>query len=362
MGDELNYGFLMPFFPFIPIAALVLQLVLAVLLFKLSILAWVSAGLWILSGIVMYFVYSKKSGKKVAQIFTLEEETAERASTYQVMLPVRSGGISEILAKYASRMAKHMNGELLITRIVSIPHHASEKEARKGADIKRGIVSATRKAVDIDIPIHTIIGRAETAASGIVRYIRERNTNIVVLGWKGYTNKSLYQMGNTIDRIIERAPCNIMVVKPGKEGLHTNKAIKKILLPISGSDHASLSANVAQAMTANKKDLEVTILNINTRNESENKILSRMQPILKHLGDINWSVKISYESDISKAILDESKNHDLLILGASNEGVLSQMLFGKMPEKIASKCDKTVILVKKNLGLQSFIKRWLGKR
>ena len=61
-------------------------------------------------------------------------------------------------------------------------------------------------------------------------------------------------------------------------------------------------------------------------------------------------------------ILDEMKNHDLLILGASNEGILSQMLFGRLSERIASHCEKTVILVKRDMGIQSFIKRWLGRR
>ena len=106
------------------------------------------------------------------------------------MLPVRSGGISDILAKYAARVAKYFDGELLLTRIVSVPHYLSEKEARAEADRKRGVLLSAKESVDIDVPISTVMGRAETAASGIVRYVREKNTDMVVLGWKGYTAKS----------------------------------------------------------------------------------------------------------------------------------------------------------------------------
>jgi nucleotide-binding universal stress UspA family protein len=77
---------------------------------------------------------------------------------------------------------------------------------------------------------------------------------------------------------------------------------------------------------------------------------------------MNWSVKITYGDDVVEAILKESQDHDLLVLGASTEGLLKQMLFGQIPEKIASRCKKTVVLVKRDLGIQSFIKRWLGKR
>ena len=362
MGDELTYGFLMPFFPYIPIVALVLQLVLAILLFELSMLAWISAGLWIAVGIVMYFAYSKKNGKKVAQKFTLEEEAAQVQKDYQVMLPVRSGGISDILAKYAARVAKYFDGELLLTRIVSVPHYLSEKEARAAADRKRGILLSAKESVDIDVPISTVMGRAETAASGIVRYIREKNTNMVVLGWKGYTSKSQYQMGNTIDRVIERAPSNIMIVKPGEEGLHTGKEIKKVLLPLGGYNNSLLAIQIANALMADDEQAEVTLLNVNVHHEPEDKIMNSMQPILKHLGAMNWSVKITYGDDVVEAILKESQDHDLLVLGASTEGLLKQMLFGQIPEKIASRCKKTVVLVKRDLGIQSFIKRWLGKR
>ncbi len=362
MGDELTYGFLMPFFPYVPIIALVLQLVLAMLLFELSLLAWLSAAMWILAGVVLYFTYSKKNGQKVAQKLTLEEIASGVEKDYHVMLPVRSGGISNILAKYASRVAKYFDGELMLTRIVSVPHYLSEDDARKQADMKRDILKSASDSVDIDVPISSLIGRAETAASGIVRYVREKTVNLVVLGWKGYTSKSLYQMGNTLDRVIERAPCNIMIVKPGEEGLHTGKEIKKILLPLGGYNNSLLGIQIASALMADQDQAEVTLLNVNSANEPEEKIMNSMQPILKHLGKINWNVKIKYGDDVSEEILKESESHDLLILGASAEGVLKQMLFGQIPEKIASKCNKTVILVKRDLGIQSFIKRWLGKR
>ncbi len=109
-------------------------------------------------------------------------------------------------------------------------------------------------------------------------------------------------------------------------------------------------------------DSEVTILIFNIHNEPEDTTMHRMQPILKHLGNINWNVHITYNTDVSATILEESQKHDLLILGASNEGLLNQMLFGRIPERIASKCEKTVILVKKNITIPSFIKRWLSRR
>lgn len=362
MGDELNYGFLMPFFPAIPILALILQLFLAVLLFEMSMIAWLFAGVWIIAGAGWYFAYAKKQGHKKAKKVTLEEDRDAESREYQVMLPARSGGISEILAKYAGQLAKEQNGELMITKIVAIPHYKTEEEAIEAANIKRGVVASTRKAVDTNIPVHSIIGRSETAARGIVDYVRSFGTDMLVLGWKGYTNKERYQMGNTLDRVIERAPCNIMVIKPGEEGLHTGKPIKRILIPTNGSNHAILAISVAKAMIDHEGDTEITLLNINATSETEARISHRLQPLMNMLKQVNHHMKIVESHDVSSAILEEAESYDLMILGASNESLLTQMLFGTVPEKIASQCNKTVILVKRDMGIHSFIKRWLGRR
>ena len=139
MSDELRYGFMMPFFPVIPIIALMLQLLLALLLFEMSVLAWVSAGAWIAAGIVLYFAYSKKRGEKPITVTILEEHKIKQKRDRQIMLPVQHGHISQTLAKYASRIAGKENAELLLASIVSLPDYALEDEAQKGWK-KQGLI------------------------------------------------------------------------------------------------------------------------------------------------------------------------------------------------------------------------------
>ncbi len=362
MGDELHYGYIMPFFPWIPILALISQLALAVLLFEMSPAAWVSAGLWIAAGIVTYFVYSKSHAMKRAQKSVLEYNKAADKRKYRVMVPIRSGGISHVLVKYAERLAWVWHGELQLTRIMSIPDYATDEEAnRHFATNKEHIINAVN-SVNLDIPVSTIIARSDTAARGIVDNIRDRQTNMVVLGWKGYTSKSGYEMGNTLDRVIETAPCNIMIIKPGEEGLHTGKPIRRILMPTTGSQHSLMAARIAISLLDDDEDSRLTIFNVNTHGEPEHNIMKRLQPIITEMGNIPMKVTIVESDDIVGEILKESDKHDLLILGAPDEGTLKSMLFGQLTERIASECKKTVILAKKDLGVRSWIRRWIGSR
>ncbi|PRX32513.1 L-asparagine transporter-like permease [Orenia metallireducens] len=64
-GNELNYGYLMPYFPFVPIVAIIMQFILSIRLFDLSIIAWVTSGIWIGLGLLMYFIFQDKDEAKV---------------------------------------------------------------------------------------------------------------------------------------------------------------------------------------------------------------------------------------------------------------------------------------------------------
>ena len=53
---------------------------------------------------------------------------------------------------------------------------------------------------------------------------------------------------------------------------------------------------------------------------------------------------------VVKGILKEAKDYDVVIMGASHEGVFQQILFGVVPEQVAKRCAKTVIMVKRSPG------------
>ena len=362
MSDELQYGFMMPFFPAIPIIALVLQLLLAINLFEMSMLAWLSAGVWIMAGVIIYFVYAKKHGEKFTPFILLEENLDKAKRDYQIMMPVQHGHISETLAVYTSRIAHETQAALLLASVVSLPHYAPKEEAAKGLLDAAPYVKAAGGHIVKSVPVSTVIGRSETAARGIVALCKERKTNLMVLGWKGYTETKGYKMGTTLDRVIEHAPCDIVVIKPGETGLHTGEKIKRILIPSNGTYHSFLAARMAIALLDHASNAKITVLNINNSGESRDRIERRLAPMCKVLKHHDYEIVIHDREDVMDAILEEAETHDLVVLGANNEGMLTRMLFGKLNERIAEHCKKTIMLAKTDLGVRSWISRWIGRR
>ena len=63
--------------------------------------------------------------------------------------------------------------------------------------------------------------------------------------------------------------------------------------------------------------------------------------------------------NVVETIVNEANegDYDLVIIGASRERQLKQMVRGSIPEQIARRCEKPLIMVKSVGGLRLFIKR-----
>ena len=106
--------------------------------------------------------------------------------------------------------------------------------------------------------------------------------------------------------------------------------MKRILIPSNGTYHSILAARLAVAMIDHKRDAAITILNINNTGESKERIKRRLQPMCQLLEKYSYEIVIKERVDVVDTILAEAESHDLVVLGANNEGVLTRMLFGKL--------------------------------
>jgi len=53
---------------------------------------------------------------------------------------------------------------------------------------------------------------------------------------------------------------------------------------------------------------------------------------------------------LRSTIVSEGRNHDLIVLGASNRKLFSYLLFGEIPEAVAEIAEPTVMLVRRVTG------------
>jgi len=358
-SDELTYGYVMPFFPYIPLIAIVLQVGLAVWLIHKSVIAWIVAGAWIALGFVLYNVYSKsRSTEEKEEISILREIRELVTKDYQIMLPVANPENAARLMDYAGKIARARDGEILVLNMVTVPGQTPLSDAAEFVDSAEDAIITAMTNSPEGVPVHSTVRLGRNTARGILTGIREHGSDMVILGWRGSSRRG-FALGSTIDPVIEKAACDSMVIKLHSNGEHTKP--KRILVPLAYAPHSYLALDIA-GILADEPDSQITLMHVVRKDAERQSAQRNMEVFLKALGDNvqKGSVKIVGPGDVRSLILQEAENHDLLIIGATRESGLQQLVFGSIPEQIARRSKKTVIMVKAYTGIQSRIRRWLG--
>ena len=60
-----------------------------------------------------------------------------------------------------------------------------------------------------------------------------------------------------------------------------------------------------------------------------------------------WSeIRVDIATDVAQAIIRAAEDHDLIVMGASNEWTLRRWLFGSLPDQVANRAPVSVLMVR----------------
>ncbi len=358
MGDELQYGFLMPFFPLLPILAIISQGVLAVFLHEMGPIAWVIAPTWIGAGILIYHFYSKKRAVVTPdEIHVIEEERADTTGNYRVMVAVANpdNALAMVRNTYALCGAKQADVELL--HMVPVPGQVPLSDADKYMMPGKEAIGETMLYLGPMFPVSSTFRYCRNVARGIVSAVRQKQVDLLILGWHGKRKSRRFAIGSTVDPVIERVPCDVVVFKQGAGG----DKYKHALVPVAGGANSGLALDIASILVAGG---DVTLFTVDTGRHSR---FDTGALIDEHLSQITESrvrvkTKTVRDSHVVSSILeeagDESANYDVVVLGCTGEPLWRQVSSQPVPETIAQMCSKPVVMVKAAGGLSSWTKRW----
>lgn len=355
IGDELTYGFVMPLFPMFPLLAIICQAVLIFWMIHMSIIAWIIAPLWIISGVLIFRLYSKKHAIATAdEIQVLEEEEAPGGEEYRIMVAVAhpKNAIEMMKTTYKLSTAKKARIELI--HMVPVPDQVPLTAARDYMWEGKEAIVESMMYLEPLFPISSTIRYCRNISRGIVTAAREKKANMLITGWHGRRRTRNFIFGSTIDPIMERSPCNVVVLKGGKIDSY-----QKILLPLAGGPNGPFALEVANLLVDTEGKITLFyVYNAETKKRKFDVYLFLKEySQMYHLASERIEVKIVKNDNIDEAVLKEAENHDLLILGTTRKPLLTQLGRESIPEIIARKCSKPLIMVHAAVGIQSWIKR-----
>jgi nucleotide-binding universal stress UspA family protein/uncharacterized membrane protein SirB2 len=362
---DLDRGFKVPFFPFIPILATVLNLILAVFLFFYRPLGvWVCLG-YLAFGIGFFYLYSRRKEfvAKAAPSVHAEQPLFEIApSDFHILVPVANEKTVEKLQRFAVRMAKARNGDITALNVIQVPAQLPPSEGRKYVDCARSLLG---KAIDVaekeDIPVYSLVKLTHNIPKAIIETCEERKIDLMVLGWEGERAAHDRVFGTITDEIILNTVCDIAMVCRSP----ADKEIERIIIPVASIKYAVLSLKIAEAVLM-QNGTPILLFHATHQTDVspiERKFQEELEKLNNEIDPARYEIKVHATGNFAEAILTEIQQKDLVIMGAPEEGLVRRAFFGDLPLHIVRETDIPIILTKRYTGhVKSWFQKFFGTR
>ncbi|ADD07641.1 UspA domain protein (plasmid) [Natrialba magadii ATCC 43099] len=188
-----------------------------------------------------------------------------------------------------------------------------------------------------------VVGRS--VADGVLTQIAATDARAVVIGWQDRSGRTDAILGTNVDRLIRRAPCDLYVEQIG----HEANGVESILLPVAGGPHVRPAATAAKAIAA-RNDASVHVLSVVAADVDDETARASVENAHTALREspgpaIETETQVREADEIVDGILDAAAAHDVLVLGATRQGVMRRIV-GSIPQSVVHRTDRTVILAR----------------
>ncbi|RLI77567.1 hypothetical protein DRP07_12060 [Archaeoglobales archaeon] len=317
---------------------------------------------WILLGLVVYLGYSKEKEKtkQEEEYKTVFEEKIIEERPYKILVAIKNPAVAKKLVTFARLLAKARNGEVILLSVIRLPDQTPLTAGRKYVKEQKEFIEELINLPEVsDIPVGGMLKIAHDIPEAILNAIEEEKADLLILGWRGRTFRRDYILGSTIDPVLFKAPCDVAVIR-FEPSLEVGK-LRRILIPTAGGPHARLAAELA--LDLNKVLGSGATLAYFAASEQERE---RAEKYIQDTADIEMpeGMEVKFEKLIKvsrnkiEALVREGDNFDAIIIGASNQPFLKNLIRGAFPEIIAKKTTKTVIMVRKKIEISEFLRRF----
>ena len=281
-----------------------------------------------------------------------------------ILIPIANPETEKSLVTVGSALARANKSRIHLVHVMDVPVQtpleACSLEFEKQRKQQETLLDVSIRRVE-ELGIHARANAlcAHNVPSAILSVADMEQPDLILMGWHGEVRAPRTHRTN-VARILKATNRNIMVLKDN--GLNT---VKRILVPIAGGSHSKLGLKIAQQL-ADQWGAGITAMTVQigrgyseARSEFDRESLKFFQGLAEEsvrdvLSEVNVAadVRAVIHTDVAQAIIEASTDHQLVIMGASNEWSLRQWLFGSLPDKVANQASVSVLMVRSKVLMQ----------
>ncbi|CAD5911204.1 H(+)/Cl(-) exchange transporter ClcA [Planktothrix tepida] len=269
------------------------------------------------------------------------------------------------LLKVAIAIAQERNYELECLTVITIPYSQSPSETSvRLTKSRRLLQQAERLGQNLQISVHTQIRVAHDVAQAILETTQNEHIDLLLMGWHGDKSAPDRIFSNVMDAVIRQVPCQVMLVKWAKHQISDDPQIdgnldiaacpvlgwQRWLVPVRDTLEHSVSVPLLPALTKLSLSPQIRLCRVvkTVLSKQEIREFQQASEDLSHRLNTDVIFTTVCSNSVSEAVIDlaDKDQCDVIVLGASREGMLRQVIQGNIPEAIAKNCHCTVILVR----------------
>ena len=274
----------------------------------------------------------------------------------RILLPLANPKTAPALLQIAIAIARAEHYELECLQVIEVPKHCFPSQtAVKTLSSRRLLHRVERSGREEEIPVHTQIRVAQDTAEAILETISQRQIDLLLMGWKGSTSTQGAIFGNVVDTLIANASCDLVLVKLGKQPPAYPDDLEedsRWLIPMAGGPNAQRAIELLPALTASYRrpqSPQITLCRVYPpKTDPDALAFEKTALSLKEKLHRPVTPVLVRSHSVSDAVVRVATAEDcnLVMLGASREGMLQHAIHGNIPNAIARSLNSTVILVR----------------
>ena len=275
----------------------------------------------------------------------------------RILLPLANPEHIDALLEIAKAIALYNQYEIECLQVVCVPQHIYPAQAKVDTSSARQLMQRLENwGRESMIAIHTQIRVATDVSEAILEAIAREHIDLLLMGWRGKNSGIEAIFGNVVDSLIKQASCDLMLVKLGSANHAFPQQLRlrhKWLIPTTGGDRVNKLLTFLPAL-GNLSPVPPKIQLCQVTSPDRAEFSSDFEGAAKLLrSQLSCPVLplLIPASSVSKAIIEltQRKKYGLVVLGASNEGLLQNAVRGNIPEAIARHANSTVIIFRNSL-------------
>jgi len=286
------------------------------------------------------------AGAKATPSQVIYQTRSPETGRGRLLLPLSNPKTADTLLKLAIAIAGDHQYEIECLHVVVVPRHQAPAEATVStAAGQRLLGQAMRQGQAWHIPVHTQVRVTHDLDSAILQVIKERHIDLVLMGWKGTTTTPGRIFSRVIDTMIRQAACHVVLIK-----LQENAHFDRWFVPLAGGPNAQQAIQLLPALVSLSKAPKIKLCQVFEPDHGapDITILEKATHFLQQHLDADLTTIPICAKSVSEALLDCAHHHhsQVIVMGASREGLLQQAIHGNIPATIARSSEQTVILVR----------------